>query len=215
MITVDATGPVLSYAAVIDNATTDPIFVVGAPDAPPGTPTITRTPTITLTPTITFTPIDHLHAQPHVHALGDADDHADDLHADADGHDHRRPPQSRRRRRSRELVTRTPTVNPNRIVLVGPGGQRLLRHRRSRYEHHDSRRPDGSVELGFRPNFHSTCRATARAALHTRLHLAVLVENEPYSYTHTFNTPGTFAYYCSVHGVMMQGAVNVLPLGAR
>ena len=56
VITVEATGPVLSYAAVIDNATSDPIFVVGGPNALPGTPTITRTPTITLTPTITFTP---------------------------------------------------------------------------------------------------------------------------------------------------------------
>jgi plastocyanin len=34
-IAVAATGDVFSYAAVIDNATTDPIFVVGAPDQTP------------------------------------------------------------------------------------------------------------------------------------------------------------------------------------
>ena len=63
VITVVATGPVFSYAAVIDNATSDPIFVVGAPDAIPGTPTITNTPTITFTPSVTFTPSLDLHAR--------------------------------------------------------------------------------------------------------------------------------------------------------
>jgi plastocyanin len=62
-IVVSATGPVFSYAAVIDNNTTDPIFVVGAQDEPPQpiTPAITLTPTVpgataTQTPTITPTP---------------------------------------------------------------------------------------------------------------------------------------------------------------
>ncbi len=73
-VTVQATGPVLSYAAVIDNNTTDPIFVVGTRDVgipgptatPPSggttTPTRTqtrthsRTPTNTRTATVTGTP---------------------------------------------------------------------------------------------------------------------------------------------------------------
>ena len=74
VIVVAATGAVFSYAAVIDNATTDPIFVIGAEDQPPqpitpgasATPTntppgatATRTPTRTPTqpgPTVTPTP---------------------------------------------------------------------------------------------------------------------------------------------------------------
>ena len=46
---VTATGEVFSYAAVIDNATTDPIFVTGAQDVPPQpiTPGATATPTNT------------------------------------------------------------------------------------------------------------------------------------------------------------------------
>src|SRR5262245_48702385 len=42
VITVESTFPVFSYAAVIDNATSDPIFVVGAQDGP-GAPTATAT----------------------------------------------------------------------------------------------------------------------------------------------------------------------------
>ena len=34
----------------------------------------------------------------------------------------------------------------------------------------------------------------------------------PSTFNFTFNTPGTFTYYCTVHTVMMQGLVNVLPL---
>jgi plastocyanin len=34
----------------------------------------------------------------------------------------------------------------------------------------------------------------------------------PFTFTHTFNNVGTFTYFCSVHNVMMQGLVNVLPL---
>jgi plastocyanin len=43
-IVVTASGPIFSYAAVIDNATTDPILVVGAEDRPT-TPLPTSTPT--------------------------------------------------------------------------------------------------------------------------------------------------------------------------
>ncbi len=48
VIVVTASGPIFSYAAVIDNATTDPIFVVGAEDQPH--PPITTSATRTQTP---------------------------------------------------------------------------------------------------------------------------------------------------------------------
>ena len=68
VIVVTANGQIFSYAAVIDNNTTDPIFVVGAEDQPfqattpvatatPGAPTATPTPTATVPgPTATPTP---------------------------------------------------------------------------------------------------------------------------------------------------------------
>ncbi len=36
----------------------------------------------------------------------------------------------------------------------------------------------------------------------------------PFSFTHTFSQVGTFQYYCMIHGMMMQGAVDVRPVGA-
>jgi plastocyanin len=66
VVAVSATTPVFAYAAVIDNATSDPYLVIGATDAgiPTSTPTRTGTqPTNTRTrtvtpggPTLTFTP---------------------------------------------------------------------------------------------------------------------------------------------------------------
>jgi len=35
----------------------------------------------------------------------------------------------------------------------------------------------------------------------------------PFSFSHTFNTPGTFPYYCSYHGAMMQGTIVVQAAG--
>jgi plastocyanin len=40
------------------------------------------------------------------------------------------------------------------------------------------------------------------------------VHSPPFTFTHTFNNVGTFTYFCSVHGVLMQGLVNVLPAPA-
>jgi plastocyanin len=66
VIVVTADHEIFSYAAVIDNNTTDPIFVIGAEDQPfqattPTTPNVTVTPTNTppgptVTPTPTATP---------------------------------------------------------------------------------------------------------------------------------------------------------------
>jgi len=54
-VVVSSTGPVFSYAAVIDNNTSDPIFVIGAKDQPqqPITPVATNTPAV---PSATRTP---------------------------------------------------------------------------------------------------------------------------------------------------------------
>ena len=35
--------------------------------------------------------------------------------------------------------------------------------------------------------------------------------NRGQSFSHTFNTAGTFTYYCRIHGAMMQGSVVVMP----
>jgi hypothetical protein len=57
VIVVDASAPVFAYAAVIDNETTDPYFVVGALDGGIPTSTPTRTGTLpTFTPSRTNTP---------------------------------------------------------------------------------------------------------------------------------------------------------------
>lgn len=63
VIVVTATGEVFSYAAVIDNETTDPFLVIGAQDVPappdhlpPPAPTLTPTPQATPRPTPTPTP---------------------------------------------------------------------------------------------------------------------------------------------------------------
>jgi plastocyanin len=37
------------------------------------------------------------------------------------------------------------------------------------------------------------------------------VLNRGQSFSHTFNTAGTFSYYCRIHGAMMQGSVVVMP----
>ena len=110
------------------------------------------------------------------------------------------------------LVTRTPTVNPNRIVLVGPNGTNAF---------------FDTVDLGTNTtilvgttvqwdwaqgaSFHSTTSGSCTNTLCSPDgEWGSLVDNYPYSFTHTFNTPGTFQYYCQIHGVMMQGAVNVV-----
>ena len=106
VIVLAASGPVFSYAAVIDNATTDPIFVVGAVDQPPQAVTAASTPTRTLsrtatrtttilgttathTPTATATstpplPGAHGHADVDCHSNGDAVAHADRPRTDRD-----------------------------------------------------------------------------------------------------------------------------------
>ena len=217
VITVDASGPVLSYAAVIDNATTDPIFVVGASDALPGTPTITRTPTITLTPTITFTPSVTFTASetPTITPTFTATSTGTITQTAT-------PTQTGTLTLTptvtRTVVTRTPTTNPNAIVQVGVivngfpsfvdtvSGNTTTTINAGR-----------TVQWNWAPGagLHSTTSGSCVPAPCTKDFIWDSGNhNPPFVYTHTFNEVGTYPYYCMIHGEMMTGAVNVLPPGS-
>jgi plastocyanin len=107
----------------------------------------------------------------------------------------------------------TPTTNPNHIVFVGQGGTQFV----------DSISGTSittinagqTVEWQWAPGIgpHSTTSGTCDVNICT----PVAGWNSgpigplpgPTSYPHTFQTNGVFTYYCLVHGVMMQGVVNV------
>ncbi len=219
-ITVLASGPVFSYAAVIDNATTDPIFVVGAEDGPPGTPTITNTPTITFTPSVTFTP--SMTFTPSLTFTASLTPTitptftATRTFTITQTPTITLSPTVTRTPIITTLITRTPTVNPNRIVLVGAGGTASF---------------FDTVDMGTNTTIlvgttvqwdwvsgagthSSTSGSCIPAPCSPDFVWGSLVRAAPYSYTHTFSQPGTFGYYCQIHGAMMQGAVNVVQLGS-
>ena len=175
VIVVSATGEVFSYAAVIDNATTDPIFVVGAQDQPPQpiTPGASATPTNTPPgPTATRTP-----SQPG------------------------------------PTATRTPTATPTqpaggaRTVNVGAGAESMS------FVDQVSSTSTSTINVGTTINWvwvgslpHSTTSEASSAEVWDSGIFAT-----PHSFTHTFNTAGTFAYQCNVHGSFMTGTVIVNP----
>jgi plastocyanin len=163
VIVVSATGEVFSYAAVIDNATTDPIFVVGSQDQPPQpiTPGATSTPTNTPPgPTATRTP--------------------------------------------------TPTVTPQagtRTVNVGAGPLSMS------FVDQVTGTSTSTIPVGTTINWvwvggllHSTTSQSSSAEVWDSG-----VFGAPHSFPHTFNTAGTFAYICQVHGIDMTGTVIVNP----
>jgi plastocyanin len=104
----------------------------------------------------------------------------------------------------------TPTPNPNHIVTVGPGMS---------FSETITTIPVGTtVEWQWSGALqHSTTSGTCTISNCTPdflwdsgLHFA------PFNFTRTFNTVGTFSYFCTLHGVAgMQGVVNVVPLPAR
>ncbi len=211
VITVVATAPVFSYAAVIDNATSDPIFVVGAPDAPPGTPTITRTPTITFTPSVTYTPSITFTAS-QTPTITETFTPTQTLTITATP-SITLTPTTTRTPIITNLVTRTPTINPNRIVGVGQNGNAFV----------DSVSGTGNttitvgmtVQWDWVSGYHSTTSGSCTNTLCTPDGIWNSAnQNTPFSYTHTFNQIGTFQYFCQIHGVLMQGAVNVIPVGS-
>jgi plastocyanin len=162
VVVVAASQEVFSYAAVIDNTTTDPIFIVGAEDNPPQavTPGATATPTqpgTTTTPSRTQTP----------------------------------------------SPTRTPTPpSTTRNVSVGAGG---LRYTDSVSGTSTSTITAGTtVNWSWASGFHSVS-STSSEAFESGEH------SGPFSFSHKFNTPGTFTYLCSQHGAIMSGTVIVNP----
>ncbi len=210
VVVVDATVPVFSYAAVIDNNTSDPIFVTGALDvfvtrtpsptagSPTATSTATQTPTLTPTgptPTGTATPT----ATQTATATPTAG--TPTLTATRTTTFTRTPTSSR-----------TPTATPPpglRFVSIGQGGTNFV---------------DGvsgtsvsTIQVGTTIQWnwinatHSTTSGTCTPncipdSLWTSGQLTA-----PATFSRTFNQQGTFPYYCTVHGAMMTGTVVVNP----
>jgi plastocyanin len=294
VVTVQATGPVFSYAAVIDNATTDPIFVIGArdvaPDEPtatptspggatptrtatlpsgptltrtatgaPGTPTLTFTPsrtftpsvsrtpftptvtftgTITFTPSRTFTPSLTFTESPTFTptrtptrtpstlitatftptlTLTPSRTSTETLTPTTGPSLTFTPSVTQTASRTAtptRTATRTPTVNPNRIVFVGQGGLAFVDSISGTST--TTVTAGATVEWQWVASNHSTTSGTCDASncipgpvfgeiWNSGVHANGFV------FTKTFNTAGTYTYFCTVHGVMMQGLVNVLP----
>ena len=212
VITVEATGPVLSYAAVIDNATSDPIFVAGAQDALPGTPTITRTPTITLTPTITFTPSNTF--TPSLTFTPSETPTITRTFTPTQTFTVSETPTITRTPIITNLATRTPTINPNAIVEIGRNGNSFVDLASGTTN--TTIVVGRTVQWNWINGLHSTTSGTCSGGglCSPDFIWNSANQNPPFSYTHTFNTVGTFSYYCQIHGAMMQGAVNVLPPGS-
>ena len=164
-IVVESAVPLFSYAAVLDNRTADPIFVVGAPNLSGSvTPGDTNTPTATppATDLDEDADADRGRTQPDAHLDPDADGagpladaHADgpESHGDEDGRRRLRGRRARPRRRLRpqpaprtETATRTatPTNLPNQ-VNIGPGSELLSEH------DHDQRGRHGELGLEAGP----------------------------------------------------------------
>jgi plastocyanin len=171
VVVVSSSQPIFTYAAVIDNNTTDPIFVVGAQDQPqqPITPVATATPggggaTATPTPAApTATP-----AAP--------------------------------------TATPTPPAGGTRTVNVGQGGNAFVDA--------VSGTSTSNITVGttihwvFVASAHSTTSGpcppcSGDGTWDSGVHVP------PATFDHTFPTAGTFAYFCTVHGQMMTGTVNV------
>ncbi|MEX1246306.1 MAG: hypothetical protein WEB59_13285 [Thermoanaerobaculia bacterium] len=214
VIVVSASEPVFSYAAVIDNATSDPIFVVGAPDqaatrtpsptaatatptltataTPTGSPTQTPTrtptgptPTSTATPTATFTPtVSTATATPTRTQTFT-----------------RTPTPSQ---------TPTPTPPPGvRFVGVGQNGDNFVDG--------DSGTNVSTIQVGttiqwnWISGLHSTTSGTCTPNCFPDTRWTSGELTPPATFSRTFNEQGTFPYYCTEHGVMMTGTVVVNP----
>jgi len=165
VIVVSASHEIFSYAAVIDNNTTDPIFVVGAEDEPfqATTPTgPTQTPTVpgpTVTPTVPG-----------------------------------------------PTVTPTPPVGGTRTVNVGQGGTNFVDQ--------VSGNSTSTITVGTTVNwvwvggFHNVSSGACPPCTPA----GQFRSGDPEAggnFSFTFNTAGTFPYYCEVHDQAMTGTVIV------
>jgi plastocyanin len=107
-------------------------------------------------------------------------------------------------------VTSSPTPNPNHVVLVGSGGNNFV----------DSISGTSlttisageTVEWQWVADLHSTTSGTCDATNCIPNFTWSSGEHNPlFTFTHTFPVDGSFPYFCTVHGVTMQGLVFVLP----
>ena len=223
-IVVSAEGPVFSYAAVLDNRTADPIFVVGAPDqsaepatptttpsgptvtrtqTPPGgmTATATRTPTAggptpTRTATATLTPPGPT-ATPTLTmtSSGVTNTPSFTVTSTVTGTATRTPSAT---------VTPTPTNLPNQ-VNIGPGIGYFP--------------PMITINAGDTVNWvwksgpHSTTSGSCPGGICAPDGNwdSGAPNLPPRTFSHTFLSTGTFTYYCRFHLSMMQGTVTVNP----
>jgi hypothetical protein len=183
VIVVSATQEVFSYAAVIDNNTTDPIFVIGAEDQPfqattPGGPTVTPGgPTVTPTQppaTPTRTP-----TQP----------------ANTPTRTPTQPP--------------GPTTF---LVDVGLGGSTIFVDRISGNSTSTVRVGDTVRWLWVDPTFmeHSTTQGPCPPCSPGGAVWRSPTQNSG-SFNFTFTSAGTFPYFCEPHGADMTGTVVVNP----
>jgi len=181
---VVASGPVFSYAAVIDNHTTDPIFVVGSSDEPYRTPTPTNTPTVTptgtltptetatLTPTITPTSGPTRTPTPNPNHIVFVGQNGTNTFTDSV---------------SGTIITTITVGTTVEWDWVQGGGLHTV--------------TSGNCPNGF-------CSPDGQFGFVSPF------EQWPYRYTFTFNNVATYNYYCFNHQAMMQGAINVLPAGS-
>ncbi len=181
---VVATAPVFSYAAVIDNHTTDPIFVVGSPDQTYLTPTPTNTATAgpsatftptetpTLTPTITPTSGPTRTPTPNPNHIVFVGQNGTNTFTDSV---------------SGTIITTITVGTTVEWDWVQGGGLHTV--------------TSGNCPNGF-------CSPDGQFGFVSPF------EQWPYRYTFTFNNVATYNYYCFNHQAMMQGAINVLPAQA-
>ncbi len=167
VIAVHATGPVFSFAAVIDNTTTDPYLVLGSQDGPKQafTPAVTPTQSEpTHTPTIT-------------------------------------PP----------APTPTPTPGPSaaHTVNIGQGGGTNFFDPASGTST-TTIKAGTTVHWVWVSGFHSTVSGTCSGGC-TPDGKWASAAGSGMTFDHTFPSAGTFPYFCSVHGQIMQGTVIVNP----
>ena len=235
-IVVTASAPVFSYAAVLDNRTADPIFVVGAPDqslnaatptptlpgptatrthTPPGgmTATPTRTPTLggptsTQTPTATLTPPGPT-TTPTPTQPGPTRTPTPTTVQTPSNTPTITPTASTPTATFTRTPTRTITPTPTNLpnqVNIGAGGI------------HAFTPSTITITAGQTVNWvwmgspHSTTSGSCPGGICSPDgNWDSMINSPPHTFSHTFPAAGTFTYYCRVHLSLMQGTVIVNP----
>jgi plastocyanin len=223
-VVVDSSAPLFTYAAVLDNRTADPIFVIGAnnaagavtpsatpigptatrtPTAPPGAPTSTRTktpmgapsPTRTSTPPgATMTP-----TVPGPSATPTQPGPSATPTVTAPGTTSTLTPT----KTVPPTITRTPTpsgtihdVTISNFVFTPPTLTIA---------------PGDSVRWTWSGGTHSTTSGPCPGGVCMDDGNWDSMIKSSGTFTHSFPAAGTFPYHCDVHGAMMQGTITVTP----